>query len=683
MKPKYAIGLAINGNEIRAAFLTLERGKACIHALESTQLETNLEDSRNSDNGQESLNDLEKAFDINDPQLNNDTDSDESLAESEQNNNVSLIYSLVDKFKQIKANVAVNTPVLTVKYDVLNSEALPKDKNFKKRIKDKIGRWNDDDNGVHRTNFIDISDNKMLQIDYEYHPPIIDLIEEVNQFRAGNMNLVLMDTNELALTDLVIEIYKFKKDETTAIIYIEQDFSRIIFLRGQNIYHITPIIHKGSISQDVLEVIYSRMIFAQDQHSIPEINKILVAGHSSKLKAKYYFRQKFPNAITGYLNSKRIQSKLRFKDRGLLFSRYAIPIALAWKALQKRAINSKSTNFLPEYILERHKMPKLALHGYMLLLLLALTAFSFTWLLISKNIEIRKVTRRTTLMKTQVENNKSLTDRVKSFDGQIIDLEKKIALVDSFSKGYDETIEFLNTLSQSITRTGGIWVDVITKQDNNLRINGMAKYRDTIPRLANALGGANLNKVTRSSLHDNKIFSFQMGKKLGEVQKSNQSKRYSFLTSSSGTDNSKPKNDPIMADNSNNHSSELYATENLKKLSNKGDLEIQKQLAYGQQKANDQSNTDSNNKLSETEINYVYGLQIGAFDSYKEATNASQKFTNKGYEVVISNLKSSTEEKKQMTLIVGAFDTQNEAQKLSDLFTAISGVENKIVKYKN
>jgi hypothetical protein len=575
MKTKYAIGLAVNGNEIRAAFLSLVRGRACIEALESTKLDTPLENIQQPENKHESINDLEKAFDIPEPKLHED-DQTVSSEKSPKDNNIGLIYSLVDRFQHLKTTVAVNTPVLTVKYDFLDGETVAKDKNLKKKIKERINIWGKDEaDSARRSNYIEVSDGKILQIDYEHHPPIIELVEDVNQFRAGNMSLVLMDSNELALVDLVKEIYKFKKDEITAIVYVEQDFSRVIFLKGKNIYHITPIIHKGSMSTDVLEVIYSRIIFAQDHYFLPEINKILVAGHSSKLKAKYFFRQKFPYAITGYLNSRKIQSNLRFKDRGLLFSRYAIAIALAWKALQKNVVKSKS-NLLPEYLLERHKMPKLALHGYVLLVMLALTAFGFTWVLVTKNLDLRSVKRKVISMKTQIENNKSLTERIRSFDNQIIALEKKISLVNDHSKGYDDTIEFFNLLNGAVAGTGDIWLKEFSKQGKVVTITGISRQREKIPGLANALGGANLKKVTRSTMNESRVFEFQLEKTIDDSEKS------------------------------------------------KG-LNMQELLAGGVNGSNGHSNADS-----------FYGVQIGSFPSQSAADKEAEKYRKMGYAVNVN-----------------------------------------------
>ena len=530
MKTKHAIGITINGNEVRVAFLTLVKGKAVIKALESTKLATPLEHSHSKITSvPAAANALESAFVIPEPELPEEEEREEYSEISSENQNVSRIYSLLDKFQNLKCNLAINSPILTVKYDFLTKEALPKEKTFRKRFRRKIDIWKDDQEEIRSTNYVEINDKQVLQIDYEKKPPIIDLMDEVNQFRAGNLNLVLMDTNELALVDLVNEIYKLQKDETTAVVLIEEDFSRVIFLKGRKICYITPIIHKGSMSPDVLEVIYSRIIFAQDQQFIPELNKILVAGHSSKLKAKYYFREKFPSAITGYLNSRKIQSDLRFKDRGLLFSRYAVPIALAWKALQKTVYSSRRNNLLPEYILERQGMPHLAAHGYLLFLLLGVTAFSFTWLLVSKNVELRKVTREISQASAQIENNKSLTNEVQAYDDQIIDIDKKIALVDSFSTGYDETIEFFRILNAKIRKTGGIWITQLTKSGSNVHISGIAAQREKIPLLANAIGGANLKKVTRAEFQGTRVYTFQLDKNLDKIDKPGHSRAIAAL----------------------------------------------------------------------------------------------------------------------------------------------------------
>ncbi len=522
MRIKNAIGISINGNNVKAAFLSIIKGKVFIQGLQSTTLAAPLESTLTNDNDNiedkieaNISNDLEKAFDIQ-HQSNEDLDTSTDLAVSPtKDSNVSIIYALLDKFKDLNTKVGINAPVLTVKYEIVDTDSVPKNN---KRLMEKIGFGDLNSNGIHSSKYQKINSGKTLRIEYEHHPPVLDLIDDVNQFRRGNLKLEMMDTNELALAFLVAKCYKLRKEYTTAIIYIEPDFSRVIFLSGKQIHHITPIIHKGSISKDVLHAVYSKIIFAQDHHFVPELDKIILASRSAKLKGKTFFKQKFPSAKISYFNSKLIDSQYSFDNKGRLFSQYAIPIAFAWKLLQKKSVLSKLPNLLPDYILERRRLPKLAFHGYILLFLLAITAFTFTYLLVTKNVQISRISKKNKIIEMQIENNKPLADKVKFYDDQIFKLESNIALVDSFSKNYDETYNFLKLLNQGILKARDVWIEDLKIVGRTVEIKGYAKQREIIPILSKALGGANLKKVTRAILHEKNVFYFQLDKNIGVNQ---------------------------------------------------------------------------------------------------------------------------------------------------------------------
>ena len=217
MKTKYAIGISINGTEVRAALMCLEKGKAVIKALEKTTLSAPVALSRQTvKKVEEAAPVLEAAFDLADGTPAAETQSEEITEDTNDDQSVSQIYALLDKFQNIKSHLAINCPTLTVKYDYVNRDSVPKEKRFKRGLRSKINGWNREDSAERTSRYININDEKALHIDYEQHPSIIDLMDDVNQFRGGNMNLVLMYTNELALVDLVNEIYKSKKEEITA-----------------------------------------------------------------------------------------------------------------------------------------------------------------------------------------------------------------------------------------------------------------------------------------------------------------------------------------------------------------------------------------------------------------------------------------------------------------------------------
>ena len=518
---QYAIGLAVNGNNAKAALLSLENGKTYVRALECTDLQAPAYGSAHSLKKPVQVNqDLfsinEEILDSYDIDRQRDLDdhpgepSDTSLA----NMNIRRIYALLERFEKHNTSVAINSPVLNIKYDYLDKDRLERGNKLTRRFKQKTGVWNHEENNGRRTKYLNLSDSKTLQVCFQSHLPMIDIMAINTWLRVNGMNLVLMDTNELALTDLVKGTYELGVEEITGIVYIEQDFSRVIFLKGSKLHHITPVIHKSSDSEDVLEAIYRKILFAQDQHFVPEINRILLTCGCVELTAKDFFKEQFPNATTDFLNTDKIAFGVNADDSGLLFAQYAITIALAWKALRKKVSDSHSINLLPQEILEGQKRSPLAYHGYILLVMLSLTAFFFTGIVVTKHIDLRKTTKKTNLMKRETPANGSLADSVKSYNEQAISLEKKLAFMDSLSRGSDVFIRFLANFNQIIKSVGEISITELTQNNRTVHIKGIAKARGKIPRLVDALGGAKVTKITRSKLHDEKIFVFHLQKDL-------------------------------------------------------------------------------------------------------------------------------------------------------------------------
>ena len=71
-------------------------------------------------------------------------------------------------------------------------------------------------------------------------------------------------------------------------------------------------------------------------------------------------------------------------------------------------------------------MPKLAFHGYILLFLLGITAFTFTWLLVTKNLQIANLNRTNVMVERQIESNQPLAEKVRQYEDEIGKLNQKI-----------------------------------------------------------------------------------------------------------------------------------------------------------------------------------------------------------------------------------------------------------------
>jgi hypothetical protein len=298
--------------------------------------------------------------------------------------------------------------------------------------------------------------------------------------------------------------------KVTAIIYIEDDFTRLIFLRGQDLFHVSSIIHENTASPDILEVIYRKLIYEQDEVQIPELSTIFLAGKSSRINAAEFFAAHFSAASVQYLSSSLVASSPATGNQAGLFSEFAVPIALAWKTLEPKSQAFIPTNLLPQDLLDQQQVLKLNYQGYVLLAITGLVAFFLTWQILNLNGSIREMRKKNAQLERLIANNQETVDRVHELDNQCQRLSKSMALADSLSRGHDEFLIFLRNLNAGLGKVGNIWVDEIVTRGDGFSVQGSSMNRDAIPLLAEKLGNASLRQMTRMEADKQKWFGFSL-----------------------------------------------------------------------------------------------------------------------------------------------------------------------------
>jgi Tfp pilus assembly protein PilN len=492
---KQALGLAVSGTEVRLAHLISHNGQIRIEGLERARLKTTLE-NQPVDKSKPDEAEAKDAFGSKDAFGDKAPDDNEQKTDS---GNLEILYRLLEKYTKKKTKIAFNIPLSMVTYqrpDVMATAA---------------GMEKDAESNFAQENIM-AHDGATIVMSYEKHPPTMSLMREVNEFVRGNLFLALMDPTEVALANLARRSSDLDNGKITAIVYVEDDFTRLIFMRGKDLFHVSAIIHENAASPDILDVIYRKLLYEQDEAGIPEIAAIWLAGKSSRINAAEFFASYFPDADVRYLSSSMLGGLSSTEAQRGVFSEFAVPIALAWKTLEPKSPLFIPTNLLPQDLLDQQQVLKLNYHGYILLALTGMVAFFITWQIINLNGNIRDTRGKNLQLQMKISNNQSTVDRVKQLDNQCQRLKKNLMLADSLSRGHDELLAFLQKLNASVERTGSVWVDEIVKQKDGFSIKGTSLNRDAIPRLAEKLENASLSQVTRieSEAAKRKAFSFSL-----------------------------------------------------------------------------------------------------------------------------------------------------------------------------
>ncbi len=508
---KEAIGIAINGREVKIAHVFRDKYRVGVDYLESAVLTSDIDaelkkkEAQPADNAM--LNEEEDLFTSKSP-YNTKSPLEKETGVRE---NVDILYSLLAKFAASKIKVAFNISPARVTYQDLDTH-LDYNKNvFKGNLKKKIENWKKGFNALENVSVITRKDGTLCNVFCEtYQPPALEILEHLNSFFKGNLFLSLMDSNEVALVNLARTGYDFRDPgKITAIVQIETEFSRIIFMKGEDILMVSPVVNE-SFNPEIINIIYSKIIYELDNSNIPDITNILLTGRASSATAKAFFEKKFPEAKVGFIIAQPLAENLSSQYNREDLSNFAIPISLAWKTIDSDNKNFIPTNLLPTQFIDRQKVLTLSLAGYALLIMLGLTAFIMTWKITAKKIETSQLRRDCISLQQKIDTSESTVNRVHEIEAEIAKIKTRILLSDSLSAGSDKLLTFLEKLNQSVSKINSVWIEEIKNTQQGILIKGMSLKRGDVPKISEELGGAKITKLIRNGEGNGRNFAFEM-----------------------------------------------------------------------------------------------------------------------------------------------------------------------------
>ena len=509
---KEAIGIAINGREVKIAHLVRrDKHRMGVDYLESATLTTDLEieaKKREAENLETSISKEEvDVFALKNPYETKAPVDKEAGARD----NTNVIYSLLRRFATRKIKIGFNISPARVSYQDLEMHS-DLDKNvFKGSLKKRIGDWKQGFNASRTVSVITRRDGTSCNVACDtLQPLLVDILEQLNTYFGGNLSLSLMDSNEVALVNLARNSYNFRDYyEINVIVEMEAEFSRIIFMKGDDLLTVSPMITEG-ISPSINDIIYSKIIYELDNLNIPEISNILLAGKANTFNTKAFFEQKFPDVKVRYIVSQPLAERLatRFSPEDL--SEYAIPIALAWKIVDAKNEGFIPTNLLPSQIIDRKGVLKLTLVSYLLLFLIGITAFILTWKITVKKLELGSYEKKNVVLQERIITSEQTVKKVQEIDEQMVKLNKRLALSDSLSHGSDKLLSFLEQLNQSVLTINSVWIEQVQTTNTGFVVKGLAVKRGSVPELSEALGRARIRKLMRTEAGNQRLFAFEM-----------------------------------------------------------------------------------------------------------------------------------------------------------------------------
>ena len=322
-----------------------------------------------------------------------------------------------------------------------------------------------------------------------------------------------MESSDVALLEIVRSQYELQEEEVSVIVYVGYDFSRLIFMQGENYLHFAPIISEGFGSPNIENTLYSRILLEQDNIALTRIDRILLIGESHKVNLLDSLAPQFSSAQVEYLKAPTIELDEFEGASGEIVSEYAIPILTAWKTLDPKNPSFYDINLLPQRIIEGQRVLAIAWHGALVALLI-IVAIVYYWTAISnRETEIHRANEESKRLQGRLTELDVFRQRKDALTSDINRYSDATTVYDELAPGSDRWSRILHYIANSVEDLNSIWIYSI-KPDNSvpgsIMISGRAIYKSRIPRLAGVFEKATLKEVRTVTVRSKVLYEFDI-----------------------------------------------------------------------------------------------------------------------------------------------------------------------------
>lgn len=500
---KTVLGIFVDGLDVKLAHLSVKGKRVTVHDLQSGALVTKL-DERKSGEISTGFAEAADAFTL------TPTGTPEPAGESQSEDNNAVLLGLLSQYPSKKYSLTYSIAEPAIYYHVLESDFGLKGKKLKERILAELRNIRSFQPAEDAVDAIKTDEGNLLCIVREDGLSLINSLENIKGFIGNRLpRIPSIDSADVSLLNMVRLNYDLQPQDVSVIIYVGAEFTRLIFLRGNQFYQFAPILGEGYDSPNLQNTVYSRLLLEQDNLAIPRIARIILAGQCKRIGFKEFLQQQLPDQEIDYLLAPQLDTSPLPADQQESISEFAVPIGAAWRVLAAPDPKIYEVNLLPAAVREGQRVFKLAWHGVLLLGLLFLATLFFTFQIGDKNKEIAAQEEVLKIKEGQIAENTTLTNSIEALQNELSRYESSLALYDSLVPGAERWSKVLTQFSHGVEDLNSIWLTDFTSSDKGtMTLNGFAVYRIRIPRMATLFENSVLKEVNVQAIREKTVYRY-------------------------------------------------------------------------------------------------------------------------------------------------------------------------------
>jgi Tfp pilus assembly protein PilN len=490
--------------DVKLAHLSIKGKCVTVNELRSATLVSKLEERKNVEVGVG----VEAADAFNVPVAT----GSEALTEGQSEDNNAVLLGLLAQYPTTKYSLTYSIAEPAIYYHLLESDLGLKGKKLKEFILGELRNIRSFQPAHEAVDAIKTDEGNLLCIIREDGLSLINSLENIKGFIGRRLpRIPAIDSADISLMNMVRLNYDLQPTEVSVVVYVGAEFTRLIFMRGNQFYQFAPILGEGYDSPNLQNTVYSRLLLEQDNLGIPRISKIILAGESRRINFKEFLTQQLPDQDVDYLLAPQLDTSPLPADQQEAISEFAVAIGAAWKVLQPSSPKLYSINLLPDIVREGQRVFKLAWHGVVLLALLFASTFFFTYSIVQKNKSIADSRDLLERKRSQLAENETLQNSIDGLQEQIGRFQASLALYDTLVPGSERWSKLFTQMSHGVEDLNSIWLtDFSSTPGGPMTMNGFTVYRTRIPRLATLFESSVLKEVNVQAIREQTVYRYKI-----------------------------------------------------------------------------------------------------------------------------------------------------------------------------
>lgn len=450
-----------------------------------------------------------------------DFDGEEDLVDmdmADENNvaapasNELLLYNLLSSIDSKKIRIGLNIPSGSTIFQILKDVdfSSTKKKDLRIIVDDRLESLYGTPKGDDFYSYSVRNDGALLLASIDDEPQTLQLVNRTQSLYRGKLFIDEVLPDEALTIGLIRANYEFEADTITAAIQYGETSCRVLFMRGDQLWIVSPIITEGTRSRKFLNTVFSKILFQLDTGEVPNLDKIILCNNSLGEESVEFFQDRFPDIDVSEFAFNENTFDTEDFDQSTVAS-FTTAIGMAWASAGFERDKFPKISFLPNYVKDRQKIFKLQWHGFLLLGLI-LSVFPITnYYYLANDAEINRLQDEINDARLDIISLQPTVNEYNRISSDLSAIQSRLELLDDLSTGTLTWSTNLDIVNRGIDNIDSIWITFMAEdlRTGVIDVQGYSLFRNRIPMIADMFENAVLVDVSRATIREKDVYSFQ------------------------------------------------------------------------------------------------------------------------------------------------------------------------------